>query len=76
MGKWDHKGRDLEYMLDHGFRLAADGIMEIGAADFARLDHGRSVKNPEVRTLTIPDDYGLELILEGIHFRVIEEGKA
>ena len=72
VGKWDHKGRDLEWMLDHGFRLAADGLMEISAAEFSRLDSSRSVNNPEVRTLMIPDDYGLELIFEGLHFRVMD----
>ena len=77
MGKWDHKGRDFEYMLDHGFSLAKDGIFEISKAGFDRLSYsGRSVRNPDIRTLMIPDDYGLELIFEGLHFRVIEEAKA
>lgn len=72
MGKWDHKGRDFEWMLDHGFRLAADGIMEISKAGFSRLSSGRSVRNPDVRTLVVPDDYGIELIFEGLHFRVMD----
>lgn len=72
MGKWDHKGRDFEWMLDHGFRLAADGVFEISKAEFARLNYSRSVNNPEIKTLMIPDDNGLELIFEGKHFRVME----
>lgn len=71
MDKWKRKGRDLEWMLDHGFRLAGDGLMEISKREFSKLNYEQSILHPGKRTLKVPDDCGLELITEGIHFRVI-----
>ena len=71
MDKWKREGRDREWMLDHGFRLAKDGLMEISKRQFSRLDYDPSIRHPGKRTLMIPADFGIELITEGIHFRVI-----
>lgn len=46
MDKWKRKGRDLEWMLDHGFRLAGDGLMEISKREFSKLDYEQSIRHP------------------------------
>ena len=62
-----------EFIFDHGGRIAADGMIVITKDRFDQLQYtGRSIKDPNVRTWMLPDNFGLNLILEGKHF-IVEE---
>ena len=68
--KW--VGRELEYILDHGFKLDDDGRILIKESDWNNLSwRDTSINDPSKRTLMIPSDYGCELIIEGLHFVIV-----
>lgn len=62
---------EREYIFDRGWRIAADGLLELTAADWRKAWGGRSLRHPELRTLQIPSIHGSCLIFEGKHFRII-----
>lgn len=62
---------EREYILDHGWRIAADGLLELTAAQYRKAWGGRSLRHPELRTLQIPSIHGSCLIFEGKHFRIV-----
>lgn len=62
-----------EFIFDHGGRIAADGMIVITKDRFDQLQYtGHSIKDPNVRTWMLSDNFGLTLILEGKHF-VVED---
>ena len=68
--KWG--GMALEWMLDHGFRTDENGVLLIPKSKWTSLaGKDTSLRNPKQKTLCIPEDNGLSLFFEGIHFRII-----
>lgn len=70
MKKWT--GREQEWILDHGIQINEDGKLVIPLSKWRRLQYtDRSVHNPEIRTMCIPSDHGMELLFENQHFYIV-----
>lgn len=64
-------GREQEWIIDHGFRVDADGLLLIPAKAWYKLaGTGKSIREPNRRTITIPSDNGLCLLFENKHFKI------
>lgn len=66
-------GREQEWILDHGIQINEDGMLVIPKSKWRKFQYtGRSLRNPAVRTLCIPSDFGLCLLFENQHFCIVE----
>ncbi len=64
---YDHIER--ECIFDHGWRINEDGRLQLTSKQAEKYQYiGRSVHNPEQRTLMIPNIHGSCLLFEGQHF--------
>lgn len=64
---YDHIER--EYIFGHGWQINEDGRLQLTAKQAEKEQYiGRSVRNPEQRTLMIPSIHGCVLLFEGQHF--------
>jgi hypothetical protein len=63
--------REREYFADHGWKFNADGMLTLTAKQAAEST-GMSVRIPGKRTLMVPADTGLVLLIEDRHF-IIEK---
>jgi len=61
--------REREYIYDHGWQINCDGMLILTAKQAAKAA-GKSIRHPGKRTLMLPDDTGLVLLIEGLHFIV------
>lgn len=66
-----YSARECEYFADHGWRINADGMLTLTVKQAAK-SASMSVRIPGKRTLLVPTDTGLVLLIEGLHF-IIEE---
>jgi len=67
--KWT--GRAQEWMLDHGIHTDENGILLIPRSKWRKMSGtDTSLRNPQQKTICIPEDNGLSLFFEGIHFRI------
>ena len=65
--------RMREYFFDHGARIGEDGKFCLSRDRFEKMAYaGTSVRDPSVRTLMVPSEFGVCLLFEGKHF-VIED---
>lgn len=70
MMKWT--GRSQEWLLDHGIHINEDGKLVIPLSKWRKLQYtDRSIRNPDVRTMCIPSDYGMTLLFENQHFYIV-----
>lgn len=70
MKEW--KGIEREWIYDHGFGIDDDGLILIPRSKWTRLQWtDTSLRNPSLKTLQIPTDFGTCLLTEGLHFRII-----
>lgn len=70
MMKW--RGREREWMLDHGLQTDEDGKILIPKAKWDSLQYtDRSIFHPELHTMMIPSDFGSCLLTEGTHFIIV-----
>ena len=66
-------GREQEWILDHGIQINEGGMLVITKSKWRKLQYtGRSLRNPAVRTLCIPSDFGLCLLFENQHFCIVD----
>ena len=63
--------REREYFFDHGWRINADGLLTLTAKQAAQST-GKSIRYPGKRTLMVPSDDGLVLLIEDRHFIIIK----
>ena len=61
--------REREYFFDHGWQINADGMLTLTAKQAAQ-SAGKSIRYPGKRTLLVPADTGLVLLIEDRHFIV------
>ena len=66
-----YSAREREYFFDHGWKINADGLLTLTAQQAAK-SASKSVRIPGKRTLLVPTDTGLVLLIEERHF-IIEE---
>jgi hypothetical protein len=65
-------GRTQEWLLDHGIQINEDGKLVIPMSKWLSLAYtGRSIRNPEVRTMCVPSDWGSTLLFENQHFYIV-----
>ena len=58
-----------EYILHKGWCINGDGLLELTAKQAEKEQYlGRSITNPDQRTLRIPSVHGCCLLFEGEHF--------
>lgn len=63
---------EREYILNKGWRINADGMLELTAKQASQeLYISRSINDPSRRTLMIASEHGSALLFEGTHFVVI-----
>ena len=63
--------RTREYFFDHGARIGEDSRFILPRDRFEKMAYaGTSVRDPSVRTLMVPSEYGVCLLFEGKHFVV------
>lgn len=63
--------REREYFADHDWRINADDMLTITAKQAAK-HASKSIRFPGKRTLMVPTDTGLVLLIEDRHFIVAE----
>lgn len=64
---------EMEYINDRGWRVNEEGLLVLTAEQARNAPHfGRSIRNPETRTIMLPSLYGCTLIFEGKHFIVTD----
>lgn len=69
MKKWD--SRQQEYIFDHGWRFDDNEVLILSPEHFSRYQYtGKSIRDPNKKTLMIPSVHGCSLIFEGLHFRI------
>ena len=62
---------ELDYINRRGWRVNDEGLLVLTAAQARTAPYmGRSIYNPEQRTLMIPGRHGSTLLFEGEHFVV------
>lgn len=62
---------EREYILNKGWRINADGMLELTAKQASQeLYISRSINDPSRRTLMIASAHGSALLFEGTHFVV------
>lgn len=66
-----YSNREREYFFDQGWRINADGMLTLTAKQAAKST-GKSFRFPGKRTLMVPADTGLTLLIEDRHFIVIK----
>lgn len=60
---------EREYILNKGWRINADGMLELTAKQASQeLYISRSINDPSRRTLMIAGTHGSTLLFEGQHF--------
>ena len=67
---WD--ARERECIYDHGWKINDDGLLELTRKQF--LDYswsGKSIYNPNIRTMMLPSTFGCCLIFEHKHFIIV-----
>ena len=62
-----YSNREREYFFDHGWRINADGMLTLTAKQAAKSTD-KSIRFPGKRTLMVPSDDGLVLLIEDKHF--------
>jgi hypothetical protein len=62
-----YSNREREYFFDHGWRINADGMLTLTTKQAAK-NTGKSIRFPGKRTLMVPSDTGLTLLIEDKHF--------
>ena len=67
------KGRELEWILDHGFRIDAEGMILIPQSKLEHLALTNVFEGQNVNTVMIPSGIGLYVLSEGTHFRIMED---
>lgn len=73
MGMKKYTGRELEWILDHGIQVNEDGMLVIPKSKWRKLQWtDRSLRDPAIRTMCIPSDYGMTLLFENQHFYIVE----
>ena len=63
--------REREYFADHGWKINTDDMLTITTKQAAK-HAGKSIRFPGKRTLMVPTDTGLALLIEDRHFIVAE----
>lgn len=64
---------EREYIFDKGWRINADGLLEITAKQAEKEQYiGYSIRHNGQRTLMIPSVHGCCLLFEGEHFIIKE----
>lgn len=67
MVTWDKI--EMDFIARRGWRVNDEGLLVLTTAQAKEAPHiGRSIRNPEQRTLMIPSLHGCALIFEGQHF--------
>jgi len=67
---WDRY--ELEYILDHGWKIMEDGKIELSREQFEKHQYsGLSCTIPGVKTMMLPSIQGWCLIFEGNHFIIV-----
>lgn len=64
--------REREFFFDHGWQINADGMLTLTAKQAAK-HASKSIHYPGKRTLMVPTDTGLALLIEDQHFIVEKE---
>lgn len=67
--KHTYSMREREYFFDHGWQINTEGMLTLTAKQAAQ-SAGKSIRFPGKRTLMVPCDTGLCLLIEGNHFVV------
>ena len=66
-----YSAREIEYFTDHGWQINADGMLTLTAKQAAKHT-SKSIRFPGKRTLRVPTDTGLALLIEDRHFIIIK----
>lgn len=62
-----YSNREREYFFDNGWRINADGMLTLTAKQAAK-SCSKSIRYPGKRTLMVPSDDGMVLLIEDKHF--------
>ena len=68
MVTWDKI--EMDFIVRRGWRVNDEGLLVLTTAQAKGANIGRSIRNPEQRTLMIPSLHGCTLIFEGQHFTI------